>query len=389
MFERVAILGTGLMGGSLAAALGARLPAVHRVGYGLEPDLSQARARGLFDETADTVADAVRGADLVVLAAPISVNCALMAEVVGHLSPNALLTDLSSVKGPVVAALQAAVAQQERRTVAEREAHAGPDSATGPGAAAAEVSSGGPGVLARFVASHPIAGSEKSGPDAADAALFVGREAVLSRLPATAPDTVARLEALWRCVGARVSHMTVGEHDRVFALVSHAPHAVAFAVAGAVAVDGASPGRPDAAGQDAGADKAVRDGGEEAPIRAGDHAGPGLLDLTRIGIVPRTVGGHPVAEPDADTEGHRRGGCAAAGDSPCAADGGPSGADPATSGGGRLAPYLAAARVETTRFMMERWICRRRLRSPSMKKGRCSHQIVIGCHCINRPPSTQ
>ena len=303
MFERVAILGTGLMGGSLAAALGARLPAVHRVGYGLEPDLSQARARGLFDETAHTVADAVRGADLVVLAAPISVNCALMAEVVGHLSPNALLTDLSSVKGPVVAALQAAVAQQERRTVAEREAHAGPDSATGPGAAAAEVSgvgagvvpgvgagtgsayrgdSGGPGVLARFVASHPIAGSEKSGPDAADAALFVGREAVLSRLPATAPDTVARLEALWRCVGARVSHMTVGEHDRVFALVSHAPHAVAFAVAGAVAVDGASPGRPDAAGQDAGADKAVRDGGEEAPIRAGDHAGPGLLDLTRI-----------------------------------------------------------------------------------------------------------
>lgn len=285
MFERVAILGTGLMGGSLAAALGARLPAVHRVGYGLEPDLSQARARGLFDETADTVADAVRGADLVVLAAPISVNCALMAEVVGHLSPNALLTDLSSVKGPVVAALQAAVAQQERRTVAEREAHAGPDSATGPGAAAAEVSgvgagvvpgvgagtgsayrgdSGGPGVLARFVASHPIAGSEKSGPDAADAALFVGREAVLSRLPATAPDTVARLEALWRCVGARVTHMTVGQHDRVFALVSHVPHAVAFVMAGVVANDlGAS---------------AV---GEE-PVRAGEHAGPGLLDMTRI-----------------------------------------------------------------------------------------------------------
>ena len=253
MFERVAILGTGLMGGSLAAALGARLPAVHRVGYGLEPDLSQAWARGLFDETAHTVADAVRGADLVVLAAPISVNCALMDEVVDNLSPDALLTDLSSVKRPVVAALEAAVTRRE-----------------------------GADVLTRFVASHPIAGSEKSGPDAADAALFVGREAVLSRLPATAPDTVARLEALWRCVGARVSHMTVGEHDRVFALVSHAPHAVAFAVAGAVAVDGASPGRPDAAGQDAGADKAVRDGGEEAPIRAGDHAGPGLLDLTRI-----------------------------------------------------------------------------------------------------------
>ena len=235
MFERVAILGTGLMGGSLAAALGARLPAVHRVGYGLEPDLSQAWARGLFDETAHTVADAVRGADLVVLAAPISVNCALMDEVVDNLSPDALLTDLSSVKRPVVAALEAAVARRE-----------------------------GADVLARFVASHPIAGSEKSGPDAADAALFVGREAVLSRLPATAPDTVARLETLWRCVGARVTHMTVGQHDRVFALVSHVPHAVAFVMAGVVANDlGAS---------------AV---GEE-PVRAGEHAGPGLLDMTRI-----------------------------------------------------------------------------------------------------------
>ena len=231
MFERVAILGTGLMGGSLAAALGARLPAVHRVGYGLEPDLSQAWARGLFDETAHTVADAVRGADLVVLAAPISVNCALMDEVVDNLSPDALLTDLSSVKRPVVAALEAAVTRRE-----------------------------GADVLTRFVASHPIAGSEKSGPDAADAALFVGREAVLSRLPATALDTVARLEALWRCVGARVTHMTVGQH----ALVSHVPHAVAFVMAGVVANGlGAS---------------AV---GEE-PVRAGEHAGPGLLDMTRI-----------------------------------------------------------------------------------------------------------
>ena len=259
MFERVAILGTGLMGGSLAAALGARLPAVHRVGYGLEPDLSQARARGLFDETAHTVADAVRGADLVVLAAPISVNCALMDEVVEHLSPNALLTDLSSVKGPVVTAW--------RRTIAAMSDGAVGQATPGPG---------------DFVPCHPIAGSDRGGPDAADLDLFVSREVVLSPLPGNRPDSVERLQALWQQLGAHVTRMSVADHDRVFALVSHAPHAVAFAVAGAVAVDGASPGRPDAAGQDAGADKAVRDGGEEAPIRAGDHAGPGLLDLTRI-----------------------------------------------------------------------------------------------------------
>ena len=129
---------------------------------------------------------------------------------------------------------------------------------------------------------HPIAGSDRGGPDAADLDLFVSREVVLSPLPGNRPDSVERLQALWQQLGAHVTRMSVADHDRVFALVSHAPHAVAFAVAGAVAADGASPGRLDAAGKDAGAGKAVRDDGEEVPIRAGDHAGPGLLDLTRI-----------------------------------------------------------------------------------------------------------
>lgn len=284
MFGTVAILGTGLMGGSLAAALGARLPAVRRVGFGLEPDLSQALARGLFDAGASTVAGAVCEADLVVLAAPISVNCALMGEVVRNMRPDALLTDLSSVKGPVVEALRTAVAEGaaegafgERGGQGQRAEH-GEGSERGAGAARpvadasgkgayTGVGHAGAGMLARFVASHPIAGSEKSGPMAADPDLFVGREAVLSLLPGTAPETVARLEALWQRLGARVTRMSVAEHDRVFALVSHVPHAVAFGMAGVVALDGAL-----MAGEMAG----------EGRVRAGDHAGPGLLDMTRI-----------------------------------------------------------------------------------------------------------
>lgn len=229
-FGRVAILGTGLMGGSLAASLRERLPAVERVAYGIEPDLSRAMALGLFDRRAEGVAEAVAGADLVVLAAPISVNCALLPEVLAHLPADALLTELSSVKAPVVRALH--------------EALGNPGGQPDP-------------VLARFVASHPIAGSERAGPDAARPGLFEGRSLILSPLPASADDSCRRLHALWSALGARVEQMSVEDHDRIFALVSHWPHAVAFAVAAAVAADEGQPG-------------------------AARHAGPGLLDLTRI-----------------------------------------------------------------------------------------------------------
>lgn len=230
MFKRVAIIGTGLMGGSLAAALRARCHAAQRVGYGQEPDISRAMILGLFDERAESLGQAVSGADLVVLAAPVSVNCLLMKDVVSFLTADAVLTDLSSVKWPV---------EQAVRGCAD-------------GA-----------VLAGFTASHPVAGDDRAGPDAARPDLFDGREVVLCPLSETATRTMLRLQQFWQMLGARVTRMSASEHDRVFALVSHAPHAVAFAVAGAVAEDG-------------------RHGADENAVRAGDHAGPGLLDLTRI-----------------------------------------------------------------------------------------------------------
>lgn len=225
-FRRVAVLGTGMLGGSVAAALREFLPDIERVGYGIEPDLSRARALGLFDQHADTVGKAVGGADLVVLAAPISVNCALMPEVAAHLAADAVLTDVSSVKGSIEAAWRQAVGTR-------------------------------PALLSRFVASHPIAGSEKAGPDAGSARLFVGRSVVLSPLPESAPDITDRLAALWQRLGARIDRMTVADHDRVFAQVSHWPHAMAFALAAAVGADRGAP-------------------------PAGSHAGSGLLDMTRI-----------------------------------------------------------------------------------------------------------
>jgi prephenate dehydrogenase len=174
---------------------------------------------GLVDEIADTAEAAVAGCDTVILAAPVSVNCELLARIGPFLSPGVLLTDVSSVKMPVVEAAMR---------------HLG-------------------SALPGFVSCHPIAGGERSGPGAADARLFERRTVILSPLPASEPGRVARLEAVWQQLGAIVLRMEPEEHDRVYALVSHWPHAVAFALAAAVSNN-----------------------------RIGDGlVGPGLLDLTR------------------------------------------------------------------------------------------------------------
>ena len=215
---RVALLGTGLIGGSLAAALKRHGLAAHIIGFS-GGDADDALALGLIDEVADTPEQAVAGCDSVVLAAPVSVNCDLVERIAPALPAGALITDVSSVKLPVVAAALR---------------HLGP-------------------ALSGFVPCHPIAGSERSGPQAADAELFDRRTVVLSPLPQTDAGKVARLESVWRCLGASVVRLDAAEHDRVYALVSHWPHAIAFALAAAVAQDGAS----------------------------NALVGPGLLDLTR------------------------------------------------------------------------------------------------------------
>ena len=196
---RVALLGTGLIGGSLAAALKRHGLAQPIVGFS-GGDAADALALGLVDEVARSVEEAVAGCDTVILAAPVSVNCELIARIAPVLSPGVLVTDVSSVKMPVVeAALR----------------HLGD-------------------ALPGFVPCHPIAGGERSGPEAADARLFERRTVIVSPLPGSEAGGVALLEAVWKRLGATVLRMDPEEHDRVYALVSHWPHAVAFALAAAV-----------------------------------------------------------------------------------------------------------------------------------------------------------
>jgi len=215
---RVALLGTGLIGGSLAAALKRHRLAAHIVGFS-GGDEADALALGLIDQIAGTAEEAVAGCDAVILAAPVSVNCELLARIAPALSAGVLLTDVSSVKSPVVEAA--------RRYLG--------------------------GALPGFVSCHPIAGGERSGPGAADPRLFERRTVILTPLPESEAAQVVRLEAVWQQLGSTVVRMDPGEHDRVYALISHWPHAVAFALAAAVSKN-----------------------------RVGDDlVGPGLLDLTR------------------------------------------------------------------------------------------------------------
>ncbi|MFN8543347.1 MAG: prephenate dehydrogenase/arogenate dehydrogenase family protein [Candidatus Binatia bacterium] len=200
-FERITIAGVGLIGGSFALAVRAAGLAGEIVGYGRTiASLEAARALGLIDRIAADPAEAVRGAELIVLAAPVGALVELAERFRPHARPGALLTDIGSVKGSVVTALEAAW------------------KGIGP-----------------VVGSHPIAGSEAWGPAAARADLFRGRLCVLTPTAATDPTALARLRDLWEAVGARVEEMAPAVHDAILARVSHLPHLVAFALVAAAA----------------------------------------------------------------------------------------------------------------------------------------------------------
>lgn len=223
-FRRASVIGTGLIGGSVAAALRARGLAAGIVGFAPGPDAGRARDLGLLDRACESAAEAVEGADLVVLAAPIPAMPALFASIRDRLSDDALVVDCASTKRSTITAAEAA----------------------------------GGAARARFVPSHPIAGGERHGPDAARADLFEGRLAILCPIPGADPGLVERARALWAALGAQVVEMDADAHDAVFAELSHWPHAVAFALCGAIA---AGPN----------ADAALQ------------FAGAGLRDTTRIG----------------------------------------------------------------------------------------------------------
>jgi len=228
LFQRMAVIGVGLIGGSLARACRGGL-AARVVGLDADPiNLNRAIGLGLVDEVGDLPAG-VAGADLVVVAVPVGALPEVVRAAAPHLAPGCIVTDVGSVKGDLVAEV-------------EREIP--------PGRA--------------YVPAHPIAGTERSGPEAASAGLFRGSLCVLTPTSRTPEAALTKVMRLWEGVGSRVVRMDPFRHDQIFALVSHLPHVVAYALIGTV-LNGA-------------------DGGEEV-LR---FSGGGLRDFTRI------AASHPV-----------------------------------------------------------------------------------------------
>ena len=196
MIERLAIIGVGLIGGSLARALKRARACSEVIGCGRDPQsLERAVDLGVIDGYQLDPVKAVEGADMVVLGVPVGTLRAVMTQIAPHLSSRAVLTDVGSVKGCVV--------EDARAVLAER--------------------------LPCFVPAHPVAGAEKSGVDASFAELFERRRVVLTPLPETDTAALQRVTWMWRQSGALVETMAVGEHDRLLAATSHLPHVLAYA----------------------------------------------------------------------------------------------------------------------------------------------------------------
>ncbi len=194
MFERVALIGIGLIGSSISHACRRAGLARSIVGSARTPaTVETAKRLGLIDAGYGSAREAAEGADLVILCAPIGVCGALAAEIEPALRPGAILTDVGSVKGAIV------------RDVAPH------------------VPSG-----VHFIPGHPIAGTEQSGPEAGFAELFDGRWCILTPVPGSDPAAVEELSAFWKALGSKVEIMTPEHHDLVLAITSHVPHLIAY-----------------------------------------------------------------------------------------------------------------------------------------------------------------
>ena len=205
--DRLVVIGVGLIGGSVAAALrrAGKVRRVIGVGRG-RANVARALELGVIDDAVEDIAAAVKGADAVLIAVPVQQNQHVLGALADAMALGTLVTDAGSTKQDFVAAV---------RHIAPRH-------------------------LASVVPGHPIAGAELTGVDAASAVLFDGRNVVLTPLEENQAAAVDRVEAMWTACGARVSRMTPERHDRVFSAVSHLPHMLAYTLVHMIAT------RPDA-----------------------------------------------------------------------------------------------------------------------------------------------
>ena len=195
--RRVAIIGLGLIGGSIGLAVRENLPDLTTTGWDADGDVrAQAAARGLVDTVEETPADAVRDADLVILCVPVGAMAAAAQAIAAHITPGTIVSDVGSSKRSVCEALGAALPE------------------------------------AIVIPAHPVAGTENSGPDAGFATLFRQRWCIVTPAEDTPQTAVDALADFWVGLGATVEVMDARHHDLVLAVTSHIPHLIAYTIVG-------------------------------------------------------------------------------------------------------------------------------------------------------------
>lgn len=202
MIKRLAIIGVGLIGGSLSLALKKAGVVEEVVGFSRTDSVrDEALKLGVIDRAANSIADAVKSADMVFVAVPMAAMATVLSELAEHISPTTIITDGGSAKAQVVEVARKALGNK----------------------------------FSQFVPGHPIAGTEKSGPSAAFAELYQNHRVVLTPVTETNTTALEQVRTMWQITGAEVFDMHVEHHDNVLAATSHLPHILAFNLVGILA----------------------------------------------------------------------------------------------------------------------------------------------------------
>ncbi|MEO9336593.1 prephenate/arogenate dehydrogenase family protein [Mesorhizobium sp. SB112] len=198
LFNKIALIGIGLIGSSLARVIRRENLAGHiAISTRSAETLGRAEELRLGDSYSQDAKEAVRDADLIIVSVPVGASGAVAAEIAPALKPGAIVTDVGSTKASVIAQMTPHIPQ---------------------------------GV--HFIAGHPLAGTEKSGPDAGFAELFENRWCILTPEPDADADAIERLSEFWRRCGSNIDTMDPAHHDMVLAIVSHLPHIIAYNIVG-------------------------------------------------------------------------------------------------------------------------------------------------------------
>lgn len=195
MIERLAIIGVGMIGASLALALKQARAVNHVVGCGRNQlNLQKGVDLGVIDSYTASIAEAASSADVVVLATPLGAMKQVFEQIADIISEHTVITDTGSAKGSVIKVAQTVLGDK----------------------------------ISQFVPGHPIAGAEKSGVEAGLADLYQNRRVIITPLESTDPEAVAKIESMWQACGASIEYLGVEHHDKVLAATSHLPHMLAY-----------------------------------------------------------------------------------------------------------------------------------------------------------------